>query len=68
MRKELFALGREVRMRNSVPTPPTLHQAAWSSQFFELKEEEKNLINMKNSKVFRGWFALGDELTDGRRG
>lgn len=35
--------------------------------FFELSEEEKGKIGMINSRHFRGWNTLGNELTQGKR-
>ncbi len=35
-------------------------------KFFKLPLEEKNKINIKNSKIFRGYTPLGQELTNGK--
>jgi isopenicillin N synthase-like dioxygenase len=43
-------------------------EALFDSQFFERPEEFKMQISMRNSKVYRGYFPLGDELTGGRPG
>ncbi len=41
---------------------------AAQTQFFNKPEDYKMQISMKKSKVFRGFFPLGDELTSGRPG
>jgi isopenicillin N synthase-like dioxygenase len=37
-------------------------------QFFGKSMEYKNKFHMKNSRVYRGYFHVGEELTYGRKG
>lgn len=51
------------------PVPPELIAGAaeYAAKFFEIPQEAKNAINMRNSESFLGYTRLGAERTKGRR-
>jgi isopenicillin N synthase-like dioxygenase len=55
-------------LSNPPLSPDLLTSAAtYASKFFEISQEQKDAINMKNSPCFLGYTRLGAERTKGRR-